>query len=79
MHLLDHGRSDASLLEEDGSRRVHIEGSPEYQRWVVWTLPGKDFVCLEPWTTPANAMNDGDGLLVLAPGEHRELFVSISA
>jgi len=77
--LLDHGRADAALSRADGSRLVHIECSPEYRHWVLWTLPGKDFVCLEPWTTPANALTAGEGLLELAPGESRELHVAITA
>ncbi len=79
LHLLDHDRNDCALLAADGTALVCVEGSAEYTRWVIWTLPGKDFVCLEPWTSPGNALNDGEGLLSLAPGEARELFVAITA
>jgi galactose mutarotase-like enzyme len=77
LHLIDHGRSDCSLLQGDHAL-VHIECSPEYQRWVIWTLPGREFVCLEPWTCAGNALNSGDGLLFLEPGETRELFVALT-
>ena len=58
---------------------VQLRGSAEYTHWVVWTLAGRDFVCLEPWTCPGNALNTGDGLLVLAPGEARALSLEIIA
>jgi galactose mutarotase-like enzyme len=73
LHLLDHGSSDSELAWGDGAR-LALRASPEFTRWVVWTLPGRDFVCVEPWTAPANALNTGEGLLELAPRESRELW-----
>jgi galactose mutarotase-like enzyme len=69
LHLLDHGSSESAVGD------VVVRASPEYTRWVVWTLRGKDFVCLEPWTCPGNSMNTGDGLLELLPGASRSLWV----
>lgn len=77
LHLLDHGRSDCAL-SCDGKPLVRIDCSPEYQRWVIWTLPDRDFVCLEPWTCAFDALNSGEGLLSLAPQETRELFVTLT-
>jgi galactose mutarotase-like enzyme len=75
LHLVDHGSSSATLSW--AGRTVTIGCSPEYTRWVVWTLAGKDFVCLEPWTCPGNALNTGDRLIRLAPGEERTLTTRI--
>ncbi|MEO7329769.1 MAG: galactose mutarotase [Minicystis sp.] len=69
LHLGDHGSSRASLVRRDAE--ITLQGSPELSRWVIWTLQGKDFVCLEPWSCPGDALNSGEGLLVLAPGETR--------
>jgi galactose mutarotase-like enzyme len=77
LHLEDHGSSEASLVLPDGARIV-VRGSEEFGRWVVWTLPGKDFVCLEPWTAAANVLNTEDRLLVIEPGGERVLSVSIA-
>ena len=30
---------------------------------MLWTLRGKDFVCVEPWTAPAGALASGEGLV----------------
>ncbi len=72
LHLLDHGSTRSAILRPGGVR-VAIEGSPEMTQWVVWTLRGKDFVCVEPWTAPADALATRRGLLTLAPEESRAL------
>lgn len=77
LHLLDHGTARSALMRP-GEPVITIEGSPEMTRWVVWTLAGKDFVCVEPWTAPTDALNTGEGLLWIAPGESRRLRLRIS-
>jgi galactose mutarotase-like enzyme len=67
MHLYDHESSDARLIT--GDREILLRGSPDFSRWVIWTLRGRDFVCVEPWTCPGNALNTGDGLITTEPGE----------
>ncbi len=77
LHLVDHGGHEATLVLPDGARLV-VRGSEEFGRWVVWTQPGKDFVCLEPWTAAANALNTGERLLVIDPGRTQVLRVSMA-
>ena len=76
LHLIDHDASASALTTP--AHTIAIRGSDEYRHWVVWTLAGKDFVCLEPWTCPANALNTGDRLITLAPGASRALWVEIA-
>ena len=78
LHLLDHGSTESSLTVPGGTP-VLVRGSAEFTRWVVWTVQGKDYVCLEPWTAGANALNTGDSLIVLAAGASRELWIEIEA
>jgi galactose mutarotase-like enzyme len=77
LHLLDHGRTECTLHAPDGD--VHLRGSREFTHWVVWTLAGKGFVCVEPWTCPGDALNSGDRLLVVEPGATREAWIEIEA
>lgn len=76
LHLLDHGGTDSDLTWGDGAR-LAIHASSDLTRWVVWTLGGRDFVCVEPWTAPGDALNTGESLLAIAPGEARSLWVSM--
>ncbi|MFO0756826.1 MAG: galactose mutarotase [Byssovorax sp.] len=71
LHLRDHGGSVASLgLPEV---EIALTGSPELDRWVVWSLHDKDFICVEPWSCPGDALNTGEGLMLLAPGARQSL------
>ncbi|HEY4119523.1 MAG TPA: galactose mutarotase [Byssovorax sp.] len=76
LHLLDHGSNEASLGFPDGARVV-VRGSSELGHWVVWSLKGRDFVCLEPWSCPGDALNTGKRLLEAAPGQERNLWLEI--
>ena len=80
LHLLDHGstESERTRAPEDGGA-IRVRGSREFSRWVVWSLAGKDFICLEPWTCPGNALNTGESLIILSPGERRALWIEIGA
>jgi len=54
-----------------------LDGFPYAQ---VYAPAGKDFICFEPMTAPTNALNSGDGLSLVSPGElHRATFrISVS-
>jgi galactose mutarotase-like enzyme len=77
LHLLDHGSSESALDWADGAH-LDIRASSEFARWVVWTLAGRDFVCVEPWTAPANALNAGESLLVVPPGATKKLWIELA-
>jgi galactose mutarotase-like enzyme len=76
LHLHDHGGS-WSALRRPGAPAVEIEASAEFTHWVVWALGGKDFICVEPWTAPGNALNTGERLLFIEPGAERNLWLAI--
>jgi galactose mutarotase-like enzyme len=76
LHLRDHGASRSSL-QRPGAPTVEIEASSEFAHWVVWALTGHDFICVEPWTGPANALNSGEHLLWVEPGGEQKLSLSI--
>ncbi len=79
LHLVDHG-SDQAVLDLGDGARVVVTGDAAFGRWVVWTLAGKDFVCVEPWTAGANALNEPPGAMpiVLEQGQSRVLTVSMA-
>ena len=68
MHLLDHSLQGTTLERGPGLRPVELAWSPSFTTLVVWTLAGRDFVCVEPWTAPGGALKTGQGLLTVAPG-----------
>ncbi len=78
-HLIDHGSAQSALHRPDLGLTIHVKCSPEFTHWVVWTLQGRDFVCLEPWTCPGDALNNGDRLFRLEPGATRTIWTEITA
>ena len=75
LHLHDHGSGEATL--KWAGKSVTVTTGDDMTRWVVWTLAGWDFVCLEPWTSPGDALNTGERLIVLGPGEVKSLTTKI--
>jgi len=75
IHLLDHGAQQCTLALTDNG--ITLRAAEQFSLWVVWTLAGKDFICVEPWTSPGNAINSGDRLLTLAPGQNHESWIEI--
>jgi galactose mutarotase-like enzyme len=56
-------------------RRLTVTFDEGFAWAQVYAPPGEDFICFEPMTAPTDALNSGDGLIVLAPGErHRTRF-----
>jgi galactose mutarotase-like enzyme len=76
LYLLDHGSTQSALHYGDGTQ-LAVRASEEFTRWVVWSLADKDYVCIEPWTSPPDALNSGEGLLHLAPGATHEGWVEL--
>ena len=77
LHLLDQTAHRMTLRREEGGE-IEVSASDAFAYWVVWTLKAKGFVCVEPWTAPANALNSGEHLLRLAPGKQHRSFMEIA-
>ena len=76
--LLDHTPRHSTLTRPDGEV-VRVEMDAAFTTLVVWTIAGKDYVCVEPWTAPGNALNTRVGLLSIPPGGIHTARVSFTA
>jgi galactose mutarotase-like enzyme len=63
--LTTHARFEAATAKSS----VEVEFLRGYAFAQVFAPPGTDYICFEPMTAPANALNSHDGLHVIAPGE----------
>ncbi|MDP2269986.1 MAG: aldose epimerase [Archangium sp.] len=64
----------STTLDRGDGRRVELSWTEQFSTLVVWTLPGKPFVCVEPWTAKGMA----PARLQVAPGATERLAVSMS-
>jgi galactose mutarotase-like enzyme len=78
LHLLDH-RARSTRLSIGRKPAVTLEMDPSFTTLVVWTLAGKDFVCVEPWTAPGNALNTGSHLIQVPAGATHRAHFKITA
>ncbi|MEL4895429.1 aldose epimerase family protein [Crocosphaera sp. Alani8] len=70
-------RSSASMIDRSRGLKLDLKWSEQYSTVVFWTLKDKDYVCLEPWSAPRNAISTGENLIELPPGETCEAMVEI--
>jgi len=61
--------SNTTALVEDEHTHLRLDWDPQFQCLVLWTVHNKPFYCLEPWSSPRHALNTGEKLLRLSPGE----------
>ncbi|HEX7667016.1 MAG TPA: galactose mutarotase [Polyangiaceae bacterium] len=76
LHFVDHTGPCTLRVGETGAV---VRASEDFVRFVVWTQPGKDFVCVEPWTSPGNALNTKEHVIVLEPGQMKNLWVEYAS
>lgn len=63
--LTTHARFEAATANSS----VEVEFLRGYAFAQVFAPPATNYICFEPMTAPANALNSHDGLHVIAPGE----------
>ncbi|GGA42362.1 aldose epimerase [Okeania sp. KiyG1] len=72
-------KQSAVVTDKSRNLKLTINYDSNYSTLVFWTVKGKDFYCLEPWTAPRNAMNTGESLLIAEPGKTVETVISMTA
>lgn len=71
-------RNHASLLNRRRNWKITIKYSEIYSTLVFWTVQGKEYCCLEPWSSPRNALNTKENLIYLEPEESCNASVTMS-
>ncbi|AFZ35492.1 Aldose 1-epimerase [Stanieria cyanosphaera PCC 7437] len=67
-----------AIADLNKNHKISINYSDCYSTLVFWTIKGKDYVCLEPWTAPRNALNTQEKLICLEPGNTFDSVVEIN-
>ncbi len=59
----------ASFTDHDRDLKVTLTYSDCFSTLVFWMLKEKNYICVEPWSSPRNSINTGEKLIVLPPNE----------
>ncbi|BAU12645.1 aldose 1-epimerase [Leptolyngbya sp. NIES-3755] len=76
--FLEVSRQVSNVTDLSRHTRITLTAANEFPILVFWTVKGKDFYCLEPWSAPRNALNTGDRILSIEPGTTLNTTVSLS-
>ncbi len=71
-------QQSAQAIDHQRQTCLTLDYDPTYSTLVFWTVKGKDFYCLEPWSAPRNALNTGEDLIQLAPNTSLDTSVRFS-
>jgi len=74
----DVSRQFATVKDVSHNTQLTIDYDLVYSTLVFWTIKGKDYYCLEPWTAPRNALNTGENLITLEPGASLNTLVGLT-
>jgi galactose mutarotase-like enzyme len=69
----------ATVTDNARKLKLTLEYDDTYSTLVFWTVKGKDYYCLEPWSGPRNAINTGQHLTVLEPQASHTATVRLTA
>ncbi|MBT9778951.1 hypothetical protein GPL15_20965 [Clostridium sp. MCC353] len=71
-------KESVSFLDKGNGHMVEVAFSQEFPYALLWSRPEKHFVCLEPWSAPADAFHIApDTLTCLGAGESLNAEISI--
>lgn len=71
-------RQSAQVTDSNRQIDLTLSYEPVFSTLVFWTVKGKDYYCLEPWSAPRNALNTGDSLTQLPPGHQMNTAIELS-
>jgi galactose mutarotase-like enzyme len=57
-------------------RKINVRFDPIYKHIVIWTLKGKNFICVEPWMASTDALNTKEDLVYIQPGQEMKCNVA---
>lgn len=61
------GQNRAVMTDASRNLKLTIDFDEYHKALVFWTVKGKDFVCIEPWTAARNSLNTGENLIYVEP------------
>jgi len=76
--LTDAKQKNIHFSLSSAAKRVVLTYGKEFHYVAVWSEPGKEFVCIEPWMAKPNSFNTREDLIFVKPNETLRTFFTIS-
>ncbi|MEC4812098.1 MAG: aldose epimerase [Scytonema sp. PMC 1069.18] len=71
-------KQSAVVTDQSRNLKLTVSYDENYSTLVFWTVKGKDFYCLEPWSAPRNSLNTGESLLQAEPNATVETVINMT-
>lgn len=68
----------AIAIDASRNLKLTIDFDEHHKAVVFWTVKGKDFFCLEPWTAARNSLNTGENLIFVDAGATVDMQISMT-
>lgn len=68
----------ATITDRSRNLKITLTYDTLYSTLVFWTLKDQNFYCLEPWSSPRNALNTSEDLVRLESGTSLEALVTLN-
>jgi galactose mutarotase-like enzyme len=68
----------ATVIDRDHNLKLTLEYDDVFSTLVFWTVKGKEFYCIEPWSAPRNSINTGEKLTVIEPGDNYSTSIKLT-
>lgn len=76
--ILQNTDENSITMSLQDSSQIIIESGSEFRYTVLWTEPGKEFVCVEPWMAMPNELNNKNELVMIEPKDELKMFMRIT-
>jgi len=68
----------AIAIDASRNLKLTIDFDEYHKTLVFWTVKGKDFFCIEPWTAARNSLNTGENLIFVDAGATVNMQISMT-
>lgn len=76
--FLDVKSNHLSFYDEGFKRKISMEYSSEFKYIVLWSVIGKNFICIEPWMAKPDSMNTKEDLYFIKPHDSYKAYLTIT-
>ena len=75
--LLMYSSGKTSFIDYGLKRKITLTNPSPFDISVIWSDPPRQMLCMEPWTSPRNSLENGFRKIEIMPNSSQKLYASI--